>query len=183
MNLYWRLLLTFVQFFMHRPTADPLTPARIRLRVYPNDLDSNGHMNNGRYLKLMDLGRLHLILRVGLLRVVLRRGLAPTLAAVQVRYRMQLLPFQPFDLETRILCWDEKWVYMEQRFIFVRGPKAGEVAAIALVKGGFYDRTTKTTMPTAEILSLMRYAGPTPPIPAYVADWIRAEDSLRRVTQ
>jgi len=29
----------------------------LRLRVLPNDLDFNGHVNNGRYFTLADLGR------------------------------------------------------------------------------------------------------------------------------
>ena len=31
------------------------------MRVWPNDLDTNAHMNNGRYLTLMDLGRFDLM--------------------------------------------------------------------------------------------------------------------------
>lgn len=184
MNLYWRLFLTIWAAWRAGAAVRDLTaPMTLRLRVYPNDLDFNGHMNNGRYLSLMDLGRLHLVMRMGLLRMVMRQKLAPTLAAVQMRYRMQLLPFQPFDLQTRILCWDEKWIYMEQRFVYVRGPKAGAVAAIGLVKGAFYDRRIKTTLPTAVLLAGLGMEGAqSPDFPAYLQDWVRAEDSLRAVT-
>lgn len=182
MNLYFRLLLVILQGIFGPKDPDMIAPACVRLRVYPNDLDSNGHMNNGRYLTVMDLGRLHLLMRTGLLRMVMRQKLAPTLAAVQMRYRMQLLPFQPFDLETRVVCWDKKWVYMEQRFLYIAGPKSGAVAAIGLVKGGFYDRATKTTMPTSSILAAIGRSDQSPPFPDYVTDWIRAEESLRAVT-
>ncbi len=57
-------------------------------------------MNNGRYLTVMDLGRLNLILRTGLWRVVMKKKLAPVLASAQIRYRLPLKPFQLFDLET-----------------------------------------------------------------------------------
>ena len=36
------------------------------LRVWPNDLDLNFHLNNGRFLSLMDLGRTRLSIRSGL---------------------------------------------------------------------------------------------------------------------
>lgn len=184
MNLYWRLLLVILQALRQKPdAAHDLTRAmRVRLRVYPNDLDFNGHMNNGRYLTLMDLGRMHLVFRTGLMDIVRREGLAPTLAAVQMRYRMQLLPFQPFDLETRVLCWDDKWVYMEQRFLYVKGPKEGAVAAIGIVKGAFYDRRSKTTMPTADLLARIGNTQQSPAFPSYVAEWVEAEEALRQVT-
>ena len=66
-----------------RPARRPL-PARglgfldesaIRLRVWPNDLDANLHMNNSRYLLAMDLGRWELVMRTGLL----ARAVAPAL--------------------------------------------------------------------------------------------------------
>lgn len=185
MNLYWRLLLTILQALAARRRggyAEILQPQRLRLRCYPNDLDFNGHMNNGRYLTLMDLGRLHLMMRAGLMGLVLKRKLAPTLAAVQMRYRMQLLPWQVFELESRVLCWDEKWIYMEQRFLFAGGPKKGAVAAIGLVKGAFYDREIKTTLPTSELLAAVGSAAQSPVFPDYVREWVEAEEALRAVT-
>ncbi|MDB5490660.1 MAG: Mesenchymal stem cell protein, partial [Micavibrio sp.] len=60
MNLYLRVLIVIFRALFGQPMTDVTTPQRIRLRVYPNDLDSNLHMNNGRYLTVMDLGRLNL---------------------------------------------------------------------------------------------------------------------------
>lgn len=182
MNLYWRALIVILGAFFGVKIADMTAPYRVRLRVYPNDLDMNMHMNNGRYLTVMDLGRFNLILRTGLWRLVYRNKYAPVLASVQMRYRLPLLPFRLFDLETRVLCWDEKWIYMEQRFLHVKGDKAGAVAAIGLIKGGFYDPARKTTVPTSEILATLNHAGTSPAFPDYLSDWIRAEESLRAVT-
>ena len=47
------------------------------MRVWPNDLDTNAHMNNGRYLTLMDLGRFDLMTQCGLVGVVLRQRWFP----------------------------------------------------------------------------------------------------------
>lgn len=161
---------------------DPTVASTIRLRVYPNDLDSNFHMNNGRYLTVMDLGRLNLILRTPLLPVVWKKKYAPVLASAQVRFRVQMKCFQLFDLETRVLGWDEKWMYMEQRFLFAAGPKKGVVAAIGLLKGSFYDPGRKGTVPPDELLAVMNMPKASPDFPSYLRDWIAAEESLRAVT-
>jgi acyl-CoA thioesterase FadM len=47
--------------------VDLLATTRIRLRVWPNDLDFNLHVNNGRYLALADIGRVHWFVRTGVL--------------------------------------------------------------------------------------------------------------------
>ena len=46
---------------------------QLPLRVLPNDLDTNLHLNNGRYLTLMDLGRVDLMLRMGVMGELRRR--------------------------------------------------------------------------------------------------------------
>jgi hypothetical protein len=39
--------------------VDLLATTRVRLRVWPNDLDFNLHVNNSRYLALADIGSAH----------------------------------------------------------------------------------------------------------------------------
>jgi acyl-CoA thioesterase FadM len=182
MNLYLRLIWVVLSSFFRPRIGDVLSPASIRLRVWVNDLDSNGHMNNGRYMTIMDLGRLDLIMRSGILKMMLRRGYQPVLASAQMRFRLQLKPLRPFELQTRILCWDEKWVYMEQRFLFTTGVKSGAVAAIGIVKGGFYDPKAKATVPTSELLRALDLPADSPPFPDHVLKWIEAEETLRALT-
>jgi len=66
-NLYLRLLrlLLLLPFVRRRSLLDA---GRIAFRVWPNDCDINLHLNNGRYLTFMDLGRLQLLAQIGLLR-------------------------------------------------------------------------------------------------------------------
>lgn len=183
MNLYLRFLIVLLASVFRKRIADILQPANLRLRVLPNDLDLNGHMNNGRYPSLMDLGRLDMVLRSGLLKLVLKQKSVPVLAALQMRFRLPLKVFQPFDLQTRVLCWDEKWVYMEQRFVIVSGEKSGHVAAIALVKGGFFNRADETMVPTKILLDAVGMNVNSPAFPDSITSWIKAEESLRAVTR
>lgn len=180
MNLYLRVLLVMIAACFRSRIMDVLAANVLRLRVLPNDLDFHGHMNNGRYLSVMDLGRFDFILRSGLFTLSLRHKSVPILASAKIRYRFPLGPFEPFDLVTRIVCWDEKWVYMEQRFIAVKGARAGQTAAIALLKASYYDRGTGKTVPTAVLLRSLGMEQNSPPMPAHVRSLIEAEDALRQ---
>ncbi|HPQ51143.1 MAG: thioesterase family protein [Alphaproteobacteria bacterium] len=178
MNLLLRVLWVWLSSYFKPRIADILAPADLNLRVLPNDLDFNMHMNNGRYLTIMDLGRLDLILRSGLLKMMLKQKSVPILASCKLRYRLSLDPFQKYKLRTQILGWDKKWVYIEQRFL-----KNGKVAAIGLVKGCFFDQRSKTTIPTADLLHLIGYDGTSPELPAHIIDWQKAETTLKEVTK
>ncbi len=71
MNLYCRLLFLLARIW-RLPRRGLLEPSRAAFRVLPNDCDLNFHMNNGRYLSFMDLGRVHLMAQTGLLPVILK---------------------------------------------------------------------------------------------------------------
>lgn len=182
MNLYVRLLYMLIASFFKPRVEDALGETRLNFCVLPNDLDLNGHMNNGRYLTVMDIGRMDFVLRLGLAGYVIRNGYIPVLSSASIRYRLPLLPFQKYGLLTRILCWDDKWVYMEHRFVISGGKKDGAVAAIALVKGSFFDKKTRGTIPTADILKAIDYTQPSPAVPAYIEKWAESEDALRAET-
>lgn len=164
MNLYIRLLKTFlVSYWQGRARlADVL---ELHFRVWPNDLDFNLHMNNGRYLTLMDLGRMQFILRTGLMGFVVRERWMPMVGAAHFRFRRSLAPFQKFTLESRLLSWDEKWVYFEQRFV-----SRGELVGIGHVKGLIRDRNGN--IPTQRLLELMGepQAVPNGPVPHIFAE-------------
>jgi acyl-CoA thioesterase FadM len=140
------------------------------------------HMNNGRYLTIMDLGRLDLVIRTGLMNLMVKRSCVPVLAAATIRYRLPLAPFQAYTLETQVMCWDNKWVYMEQRFVIRKGAKAGAVAAVALLKGNFWDRRKSETVPTGTLLTLLGIGELSPPMPDHIARWLESEDALKAVT-
>jgi acyl-CoA thioesterase FadM len=182
MNLYLRLFYMLIASFFKPRIGHALNETSLRFCVLPNDLDLNGHMNNGRYLTIMDIGRMDFVLRLGLAGYIIRNGYIPVLSGASMRYRLPLLPFQKYDLKTRILCWNDKWVFMEHRFVIAGGKKYGAVAAIGLVKGSFFSRKTHGTIPTADILQAIGHAEQSPPFPAYVTQWQNAEEALRGET-
>lgn len=162
-NLYIRLLLVLARM----PWAarqDLLAESRLAFRVWPNDLDLNFHMNNGRYLTFMDLGRLYLLSATGIFGEIVRRRWAPVLSAAEINYIRPLGPLRAFTLVTRILTWDEKYFYLEQRF-----ERDGQLHASATVRGLFLARGRSVS--TAELLRVAGIATPPPAMPAAVSHW------------
>lgn len=66
MNLYFRLLRAYLYGLLGRG-LQPTDAAESRFRVWFNDLDAFGHMNNGRYLQIMDVARTEWMTRVGVI--------------------------------------------------------------------------------------------------------------------
>lgn len=149
---------------MRSPKLAPLETSRISMRVWPNDIDLNLHMNNGRYLSVMDLGRFDMMIRNGIMATVLKRRWRPMVGAATIRYRRGLRPFSRYELATRIVCWDHKWFFMEQRF-----EQDGEVCAVAVVKGLFVGPRVK--VPTSEVAAAVGFAGTSPPMPETINSW------------
>jgi acyl-CoA thioesterase FadM len=136
----------------------------LRMRVWPIDIDFNLHLNNSRYLSFMDYGRIHLSAAAGILDPVLRERWMPLVGSVSITYRRSLGLFAPFTLTTRLLCWDEKWVYMEQAFRSKEG-----LAAIAWVKGLF--RAREGNVPPQQIVELVAPGTVSPAVPETLEQW------------
>ncbi len=142
MNLYLRLLRLWLKV-RRGPVEQQLNSSRLPLRVWPNDLDLFGHMNNGRYLTLMDLGRLQIVMKSGLLRVMRKHNWYAVVAAVEMRFRRPLRLWQRYTLITEIVDWDETWFLFEQRF-----ESAGKVYARALVQAQFRHQRERVAVVT-----------------------------------
>lgn len=163
MNLYLRLFVLLFRL-IGLPRKGPLEESRVAFRVLPNDCDINFHMNNGRYLSFMDLGRVHLAAQFGLLRVILRKRWGAALGAAEINFIRPLAPFQKFDLVTRLVTWDEKYSYVEQRF-----ESGGVLCAHAYVKGLFLDRGGRVSSPAVAVE--LGYTGAPPPMPEELRIW------------
>lgn len=162
MNLYWRLLLVLLG---RKPRLGAITDAgRLRLRVWPHDCDLNLHMNNGRYLTFMDLGRLHLLASLGMLRPLIQRRWMPVLGAAEMSFVRPLDPWQRFELVTRLLGWDAKYFYLEQRF-----EAAGRLCATGTVRGLFM--RGRERVPSQAVADLWQPGLASPLLPARIQQW------------
>jgi acyl-CoA thioesterase FadM len=128
----WLRLIRVVTGLVGRPKVDLLATTRVRLRVWPNDLDFNLHVNNGRYLTLADLGRIHWFARTGILGVARHHKAHPVVGDAMARFRRDLRAFQSFEIHTRLIGWDHKWGFLEHRFV-----RGGRVLGVVAVRGLF----------------------------------------------
>lgn len=171
MNLIIRLIHVMLASLC-RSRLNILDVSVVNFRVWLNDLDFNGHMNNGRYLTLMDLGRLDLIFRAGMAKKILTGKWIPIVASSKIRFRRSLGPLQKYQLHSRLLCWDEKWFVVEQRFMVKDRP-----VAIAYIKGLFRDRKGQNVAPE-DILLSVGHVGASPPFPQAVQLWLQTETMI-----
>jgi acyl-CoA thioesterase FadM len=172
MNLWFRLLKVLLQgLWRTRVRWDERT--LLRFRVWPLDLDINMHMTNARYLALMDLGRLNLILQTGLGRLVVQERWGPVIASALVRFRRPLHLFEAFTLSTRIIGWDEKWIFIEHRI-----ERGNTLVCHALVKGLFM--SPRGAVPPERIARAIGHEGAAPPLPDWVKDWMAVEAAQTR---
>lgn len=183
MNLWLRLLTYLISARWRPALALPRGTSRLSFRVWPHDLDTSLHMNNGRYLTLMDLGRLDIMVTSGLWRAVLRHRWTPVASAIKIRYRRELRLMQRFTIETQIVAWDERSVVMEQVFLFASGPNAGQIAAHALFKGGLYDRKARKFVPIADLMLETGVEATSPEPTPEVDAFLKADDELKRAAQ
>jgi acyl-CoA thioesterase FadM len=168
MSFLLRFLKVWLMSAFGARQAFALGESTLHLRVWPNDLDLNIHMNNGRYLTLMDLGRMDLMFRSGAVRLWLLKGSQPLVGLSMCRHFKALKVFQEFTLISRIIGWDEKWIYFEQRFM-----SRGQLYALGVVKGLM--QGPKGSIPTSELMGVLGIQAPSPALPAYVADWLKSE--------
>jgi acyl-CoA thioesterase FadM len=143
-------------------------------------------MNNGRYLTIMDLGRLDMVLRSGIWRAIRANGWSPMLGSAVIRFRRELRPFARYRLETRIVGWTDTISIVEQTFVIVSGAHRGTVAARALVKAGFYDRRSRSFVPVVKLIQALGVSAEeavSPPLTPEVEAFLAADRSLRPINR
>lgn len=183
MNLWFRML-WYALVARWRPAVHmPHGISRLSFRVWPRDLDTSLHMNNGRYLTLMDLGRLDIMVGSGLWRAVMRHGWTPVASAIKIRFRREIRLWERFRIETRIVAWDQLTVVMEQVFLFEGGERDGQVAAQALFKGGLYDRKSRRFVPIAQLMQETGVSAESPEPSPEVEAFLKADEELKRAAQ
>jgi acyl-CoA thioesterase FadM len=173
MNLYLRLLWALLSS-LPRDRLHYSSTAESAFRVLPHDLDAFGHMNNGRYLQIMDVARTEWMLRTGVFGAIRRQRWAPILGGGFVRFRFSLRLMQRYRVRTRLLGWDRRWFYLEHAFIDARERcvAKGVTRAALRASGAWVD--------AHEIAELVHPGAESPEIPAWVTDWMALEDAMYR---
>lgn len=105
-------------------------------RVGLTDIDFNMHINNSRYMIFMERSRWDHMVQIGMWDFITEEQLNPIIAGIEMSYIREIRCFKRFDLETSFIGWDEKYFYMEQRFVINQTIHAyGLVKAVFMKQG------------------------------------------------
>lgn len=150
---YFARLAVTSSLSLTRPKARFLDEVRTPMRAWLTDIDINRHVNNGKYLTLMDFARLDHSLRTGMMQAMLKRKWWPIMGGANVNFRREIKPLMRFEITTKLLAWDDRWIYGEHRFER-NGVVHTHAYAKAIIKKG------RETIPPAELMRVMGYDGP-----------------------
>ena len=173
MNLYLRLLMVWLRnltgakrHYSHATES--------RFRVLPHDLDAFGHMNNGRYLQIMDVARTEWMLQTGVAGAIRKNRWAPILGGGVIRYRHSLKLLQNYCVRTRLLGWDHRWFYLEHCF----ADKRDRCVAVGVTRAAM--RHGSGWVHADEVANFVHPGAESPTIPRHVHDWIDLEEKMFR---
>ncbi|WES66323.1 thioesterase family protein [Microbacter sp. GSS18] len=167
----WRTILVILRARLRlrrEGTIAPQSVGRVRLTTLPTDIDFLGHMNNGRYASLFDLGRFDLLVRTGIWDAVGRRGWYAVVASSTITFRKSLNLWQRFDIESRLMGHDDKSVYLMHRAVV-----DGEVYTEMIVRARFLKRSGGTVT-HEELFAAVGRPDDLPEIEPWVHEWAAA---------
>ena len=164
MNLYFRLFLLLFWRARHCRKIGFLDTSKISYRVLPSDCDVNFHLTNSRYAAFMDLARTYMLAEMGLLKKFLKLKWMPIVNATEFTYIRDIKPFEKFWIESKVVGWDEKYFYIEQRFLTARG-----LHCIVHVRGVFIHK--RHQVPIEVVVKAAGYNDVKPDLPPEVVKW------------
>lgn len=149
MHMIFRTILIFLKkrFLKAASFSDKTV---INMRVLPTDLDFLWHVNNGVYFSFMDFGRWDMIFRNGVFDKATSKGWYSVVAGETIKFKRSLELWDKFQLETQIIGHDEKYFFIQQKFL-----KKDQLMATGLVKVRFLKRKGGT-VDTKEVLDLFK---------------------------
>ncbi|TNJ41424.1 acyl-CoA thioesterase [Phaeobacter sp. B1627] len=148
----------------------PLDTHVSRHRCWPWDIDIWMELNNGRTLTLYDIGRTMLTLRTGLATVLKREKWAVAVAGTSIRYRRRIKAFETFEMKSRAIGWDDRFIYVEQGMWKANG----ECANHALLRTVVTD--SAGIVPPVRVIQAWGAKIDSPKLPDWVLAWCAAED-------
>lgn len=168
MGLMLRLVTAILRGFT-RPPIRSLAPMESRFRVGLLEA-GRSLLFSERYVGYTEVARTELMIRAGFLGVMLRKKWTPVVASELVRFKKPVRRFQVLRLSTRVLGWDERYIYFEH--VFHRG---AELAALVIATGTI--RSKDGVVAPAQFAAELPWAlGPSPLLPDWIRLWSEAEE-------
>lgn len=100
-----------------RPPQGLWDSSRLSLKVLPTEIDIFGHVNNGMYFSIMDLGRLDMMVRSGVWKTLQAKGWSGVVSAETISFRKSLRLGHCYHIDTRLIGVDGRTVFFEHRIV------------------------------------------------------------------
>ncbi len=133
MHMILRTLWVFL-FKARLKKATAFEETEISMRVLPVDLDLLMHVNNGVYFSFMDFGRWDMIFRNGSYDLAQRKGWYSVVAGETIKFKRSLKLWDKFTLKTRIVGHDDKYYFIEQKFLLKNKEMARGLVKVRFLK-------------------------------------------------
>ncbi len=137
---------------------------------WPWDIDIWLELNNGRTFTLYDLGRSMLMVRLGLFAAIKSNHWGVAVAGSTIRYRRRIRAFEAFEMRSRGLGWDDKFLYIEQGMW-----KANEVCASHAVLRIAFTDAKGIVSPAKVVEAWQNETLSSPVLPKWIKTWCDAE--------
>jgi acyl-CoA thioesterase FadM len=119
--------------------------SHLSFRVWPQEADKK-YMNSASFWTITEMGQLDLLFRSGLFKLCRRYHWSPLVGSQKMVYKKPLKRFEQFQLKSKVIYWDDRWVYLRQTFL-----KNDQLIANSLIKIIF--RSKGGNIPVPQILT------------------------------
>ena len=133
------------------------------------DIDPLVEINNGRYLTLADIGRFNHGFRTGFFKKSRENNLYFTVVGLNAKYRYRIPFGKKFTMTTKIIYYDDKWIYYHHNFIFNNRITTSLLARTGVLKNG------KLVKPE-DVEGYFEMDLPKLNLPQWVEHWIEADE-------
>src|SRR5699024_5521259 len=100
-----------------RPPQGLWDSSRLSLRVLPTEIDIFGHVNNGMYFSIMDLGRLGMVVRGGVGKTLRAKGWSGAVSAETISFRKSLKRGHRYHVDTCLIGVDGRTDFLDHRIV------------------------------------------------------------------
>lgn len=135
--MVWYVLRVGFLLLWHRLVGKPAPSNeafRVRMRAWPWLCDAYRHLNNAAYLRLAEDARWAWTARTPLLKRALADRWLFLVGGADVLYRREIRLMSPFEIVSRVIGADERWLYFSQEFVLPDGRVACRVLVRAMVR-------------------------------------------------
>ncbi len=164
MHMIFRILMVFFKS-KKAPKLSMFDTGSVSMRATLTDIDFAGHINNGMYFSIFDLGRFDLMFRSGVWDILRKKKWTPVVQCETITFRKSVELGKKFSQETRLLGLDEKCIYFEQRIVV-----DGEIYARAYIATRMTSK--KGAVSNQEIMQAVGLEVPADRVvPQWLHDW------------